>query len=169
VPPTNCTKTYTTTWTGNLNVSSGIVCISGGTITGNVTQSGGELITSNNAKIDGNLQITGGGTFSLASTTINGDLQIQNIPADSAQNQICGINVGGNLTFYNNGTAVGMGANSPSCSANSIHNDLQINNNTAAVQVFNDTVGGNLQCGGNSTITGGSDTAKSKQGQCAGF
>jgi hypothetical protein len=41
--------------------------------------------------------------------------------------------------------------------------------NIAAVQVFDDAAGGNLQCQSNSSITGGGDTAKSLQGQCAGF
>ncbi len=145
-----------------------MVCIVNGTVTGNVTQNGGGIFTSN-ATIGGNLQITGGGTFSIASTAIGGDLQIQNIPAGSAQNQICGSKVKGNLTFHNNGTAVAIGTTSASCPGNSIGNDLQVNNNTAAVQVFDDTVGGNLQCQSNSTITGGGDTAKSTQGQCAGF
>jgi Galactose oxidase, central domain/Kelch motif len=166
LPP--CTVTYTGTFTGNLTISSGLTCIVGCTVTGNVTESGGGLFTSN-ATIGGNLQITSGGTFSLASTVVDGDVQIQNIPAGSAQNQICGTNVKGILTFHNNGTAVAIGTTSTSCPGNTIGSDLQINNNTAAVQVSDDTVGGNLQCGGNSSIMGSGDTAKSLQGQCAGF
>jgi CSLREA domain-containing protein len=163
-----CTATYTGNFNGNVNISSGLVCIINGTVTGNVTQNGGGLFTSN-ATIGGNLQITGGGTFSMASTDINGDLQIQNIPAGSAQNQICGTHVKGNLTFHNNGVAIAIGTTSASCPGDTIGNDLQVNNNTAAVQVFDDSVGGNLQCGNNSTIAGGGDTAKSLQGQCASF
>jgi len=163
-----CSVTYNGTLNGNLNISSGLTCIINGTVTGNVTENGGGLYTSS-ATIGGNLQITGGGTFSMASTDVNGDLQIQNIPAGSAQNQICGTRVKGNLTFHNNGTAVAIGTTSASCPGNTIGNDLQVNNNTAAVQVFDDTAGGNLQCQNNSSITGGRDTAKSLQGQCAAF
>jgi len=166
--PQPCTTTYTGTFKGNVNISSGVICITNGTITGNVTQSGGSLVTSD-ATIGGNLQITGGGTFSLASTTIDGDLQIQNIPAGTAQNQICGTDVKGNLQFHNNGTAVVIGNPSASCAGNVIGNDLQIQNNTASVQVYGDTVGGNLQCSSNSSIAGGSDTAKQTQCQCTGF
>jgi hypothetical protein len=163
-----CTVTYNGTFNGNLNISSGLVCIINGTVTGNVTENGGGLFTSN-ATIGGNLQITGGGTLSMASTAVSGDLQIQNIPAGSAQNQICGSQVKGNLTFHNNGTAVAIGTTSASCPGDTIGNDLQVNNNTAAVQVFDDTAGGNLQCQNNSSITGGGDSAKSLQGQCASF
>ena len=166
---TPCSVTYAGTFNGNLNISSGLICIINGTVTGNVTESGGGLFTSN-ATIGGNLQITGGGTFSMASTDVNGDLQIQNIPAGSAQNQICGTHVKGNLTFHNNGTAVAIGTTSASCPGDTIGNDLQVNNNLAAVQVFDDTVGGNLQCQSNSPMpTGSGDTAKSLQGQCASF
>ncbi len=167
-PAPACSVTYNGTFNGNLNITTGLVCIIDGTVTGNVTQSGGGLLTSN-ATIGGNLQITGGGTFSIASSAVNGDLQIQNIPAGSAQNQICATDVKGNLTFHNNGTAVVIGTTSTSCPGDTIGNDLQVNNNTAAVQVFDDTAGGNLQCQSNSSITGGGDTAKSLQGQCAGF
>jgi hypothetical protein len=162
------TASYTGTFNGNLNISSGVTFITNGTVTGNVSQNGGSLVTSN-ATIRGNLQITGGGTFSIASATINGDLQIQNIPAGLAQNQICGTDVEGNLTFHNNGTAVVIGNSSGSCAGNTIENDLQIQNNTAPVQVVGNAVGGNLQCQNNSSITGGTDTAKQTQGQCAGF
>jgi hypothetical protein len=162
-----CSVTYNGTFNGNLTISSGLTCIFG-TVTGNVSQNGGGLLTSN-ATIGGNLQITGGGTFSIAGTAINGDLQIQNIPAGSAQNQICGTHIKGNLQVHNNGTAVAMGTTSASCPGNTISKNLQINNNLALVQVFDDKVGGNLQCQGNASITGGGDTAKSLQGQCAGF
>ena len=165
----NCSVIYNGTFHGNLYISRGLTCIINGTVTGNVNQSGGGLFASN-AKIGGNLQITGGGTFSIAGTAVNGNVQIQNLPAGSAQNRICGTRVKGNLTFHNNGTAVAIGTtSSASCPGNTIGNDLQINNNLALVQVFDDAVGGNLQCQGNSSITGSGDTAKSLQGQCAGF
>jgi len=163
-----CSVTYNGTFNGNLYISRGLTCIINGTVTGNVNQSGGGLFT-NNAKIGGNLQISGGGTFSIAGTTVNGDVQIQNLPAGSAQNQICGTKVKGNLTFHNNGTAVAIGTTSASCPGNTIGNDLQINNNLALVKVFDDTVAGNLQCQNNASIAGSGDTAKSLQGQCAGF
>jgi Beta-propeller repeat len=166
---TTCTVTYKGTFNGNLTISSGLTCIIKGTVTGNVLQSNGSVLTSNST-IGGNLRIVVG-SFSIdAGTTIDGNLQIQNIPAGSAQNQICGTRVRGNLQFDNNGTAVAIGTTSASCPGNTIGGNLQVNNNTAAVQVFDDTVGGNLQCRSNSSITGGGDMTKgSLQGQCAAF
>ncbi len=177
---------------GNVTVSAGQnFCIANAVVTGNVTQNGGNL-TVTNSQISGNIQINGGGTFTInPGTSIGGDLQVQNLPAGSAQNQICGTSVHGNLQFHNNGTAVLIGSDPPqsSCPGNTVGNDLQVQNNTAATsivgntvggnltdqgntaptQVFNNMVGNNLQCQNNTSITGGGNTAKSKQGQCASF
>lgn len=141
-PP--CTVTYNGTYRGNLNITSGLVCIINGTVTGNVTENGGGLITSD-ATIEGNLQITGGGTFSITSTGIDGNLQIQNIPVGSAQNQICDTNVRGNLQFQNNGIVVQIGSASASCAGNEIGGNLQVGNNSASMQVLDNDVAGNLQ------------------------
>lgn len=166
--PIACTVTYNDTFNGNLTITSGLTCIINATVTGNLTQSGGGLFAYN-AAIGGNLQIAGG-SFSIdPGTTIDGNLQIQNIPAGSAQNQICGTEVKGNLQFHNNRAAVAIGTASGSCPGNTIGGNLQVNNNIAAVQVSDDAVGGNLQCQNNSSITGSGDTAKSLQGQCAAF
>jgi uncharacterized repeat protein (TIGR03803 family) len=184
-PP--CTVTYQGTFNGNLNISSGLTCIINGTVTGNVMESGGGLFTSN-ATIDGNLQISGASTFTLdPGSAVHGDLQVQNLPEGTAQNQICGSSVQGNLQVQDSGTALLIGASS-SCAGNTVGGNLEVQSNTAAVQVFgngvtgnlqvqsntavqvfNNTVTNNLQCSGNSSITGGGNTAKSMQGQCATF
>jgi hypothetical protein len=50
-----------------------------------------------------------------------------------------------------------------------VKGNVQINNNAAA-EVFVNTIGGNLQCQGNTTIIGsGSTVGGHEQGQCAGF
>jgi len=46
---------------------------------------------------------------------------------------------------------------------------LQDQNNTAPTQVFNNSVGSILQCQNDTSITGGGNTARLKQGQCATF
>lgn len=152
VSPPPCSVTYNGTFNGNLTVTSGTTCILGGTVTGNVTQNGGGLFTSN-AAVGGNLQITGGGTFSIGSTVIKGNLQIQNIPAGTAQNQVCGATVKGNLQFQNNGTAVQIGSASSSCAGNVIGGNFQVQNNTAAAIAVGNTVGGNLTVQNNTAAT----------------
>ena len=52
---------------------------------------------------------------------------------------------------------------------NTVGGNLQDNNNTGATQVFNNLVDNNLRCQQDSVITGGGNTAKSKQGQCAAY
>lgn len=184
-----CNGVYGGTFKGNVTVSYGQNCrfMSGG-ITGNVTLNGGNLALSN-MTVGGNTQVNRG-TFSIGpEVAIKGDLQIQNIAVGSAQNQVCGATVQGNLQFHNNGTAVQIGSSSQSCAGNVIGGNLEVHNNTAGTalfyntvtgnlqdqnnsaptQVFNNVIGQNLQCQQNSSITGGGNTAKQKQGQCSGF
>jgi len=52
---------------------------------------------------------------------------------------------------------------------NTVGGNLRDNNDTGAAQVFNNLVDNNLQCQQDSVITGGGNTAKSKQGQCAAY
>jgi hypothetical protein len=50
-----------------------------------------------------------------------------------------------------------------------IGGNMQVDNNSAAVQVFNNTVTKHLQCEHNASITGSGNTAASKQDQCSAF
>jgi hypothetical protein len=184
LPPGNtCNGFYSGTFSDNVTVMNGQTCafINGG-VNGNVTvnpggtlnfnhssisrnvelQRGGNLVL-NSSNVGGDVHLNGGGTFSITGRTINGNLHIQNIPHGAAMNQIVGVHVDHNLEFHNNGTAVVIGA------ANVIGGNLHIQNNTASVQVLSNTIGGNLQCGGNSSISGSGNTAASKSGQCSAF
>jgi polyvinyl alcohol dehydrogenase (cytochrome) len=165
----NCTTVNTGTYTGNVTVSAGQTCtFSNGGVRGNVTLNGGTIALRSNSFVTGNLQITGAGTFSIGpAASIGGDLQIQNLLAGPGTNTVCGASITGDLQFTNNGAAVTIG--SSSCAGNTVGGNLQIQNNTAPVAVFSNHVSSNLQCSGNSSITGGNNTAASKQGQCATF
>jgi uncharacterized protein with beta-barrel porin domain len=101
---------------------------------------------------------------------------------------VCGTTVMGNLTFYNNGTAVQIGSDAPlTCSGNEIGGSLTVLDNTNSVLIFDNSVGVNatvnnntgpldvvgnktrynLQCLNNSMlIMGGGNTASRKIGQC---
>jgi len=185
-----CNGVYGGVFNGNVSVSKGQTCtFVNGSITGNVQQNGGSLVLAG-ATVTGNVQINSGGIFSIGPfAVINGDLQIQNIPSGTAQNQVCGATVKGNLQFQNNGTAVQIGSASPACPVNVIGGNLEVHNNTSSTAIFYNTVGGNLQdqnntastqvfsnkvtknlqCQNNSSIAGGGNTAAQKQGQCATF
>ena len=184
-----CNGVYGGTFDGNVTISAGQNCtFVNGYITGDVQVRGGNLALAD-VLIGGNVQITGG-TFSIGpSTAINGNLEVHNIPTGTAQNNVCGSTVSGNLQFVNNGTFVEIGSASPSCMGNVIGGNLEVHNNrgsttifgnivtgnlddhnnTAPTQVFDNTVKRNLQCVGNSSITGGGNAAGRKQGQCTGF
>ena len=186
---TACNGTYSGTFVGNLSVSRGQTCMFvGGGVTGNITQTGGNLILSGTT-VGGNVQIQGGGAFSIGgSARIIGNLQIQNLPGGAVQNQVCGVAVSGNLTYQNDGAPVAIGA-ATMCPGNTVGGNLQVSNNTASVGIVSNHVGGNLQvqndsgsttvsgnqvannlqCSNNQTITGSGNTALKKQGQCAGF
>jgi hypothetical protein len=162
-------------------------------VTGNITVTGGFLVLFN-ATAGGNVQIQGGG-FSINSTNIKGNLQIQNLPASSIQNQVCGATVQGDLTYQSSDAPVAIGAPQLKviqvsvCPGNTVEGNLQVQNNTAAVTIFDNTVSGNLQvlnnsaavivsndmvknslqCSGNASITGSGDKAGQLLGQCASF
>jgi len=175
-----------------ISTGQNLICLSG-SITGNVTVQGGGLVL-NFCAVGGDLHINGG-TFSLVGSSIDGNLVVQNIPAGSTVNRVCGTTVENDLQFHDNGTRVQIGSTSAAaCRGNTIGNNLDVhnntaataidanivggnltdNNNTAATEIFNNTITGNLQCSGNvaqpmNSITGGGNTAKKKQGQCAAF
>ena len=130
-----------------------------------MTVNGGSLVLAS-ATVTGNVQINGGSFTIGPSTTTKGNLQIQNIPAGSAQGQVCGSQVNGNLQLQNTGIAVQIGSVSGSCWGNSIAHDLQIQNNTGSIQVVGNAVDGNLQCQNNSSFVEGSNAAVNQQGQC---
>jgi hypothetical protein len=186
---TACNGVYSGTFWGNVVVSSGQNCIfAGGGIIGSVLQIGGNLALLN-SQVAGNLLTEGSSTFTVGpGTTISANLQVENLGASTAQNQICGALVKGNLQAVNNGTAVLIGT-STSCAGNTVHGILAVQNNSAPTslvgntvtailqdqnnsaptQVFHNRVGGILQCQNNTSITGGGNTARLKQGQCAAF
>jgi uncharacterized repeat protein (TIGR03803 family) len=173
IPPGGgqCNGVYSGQYWGNITVASGQSCefTDGGQIWGNVYVTGGNLIL-NNASVMGNVNIEGGGTYTLGpSLTIMSTLDIENLPSSSAQNTICGVTVNGGLQFDGNGTGAQIGSSSGSCAGNSIGGDLEVLSNTAPVQTFNNTVGNNLVCTGNSSVAGGGNKAVQKQSQCSSF
>lgn len=187
---TACNGIYNGVFTGDLRISEGQNCtFVGGAITGSVIQNGGSLSLSSTA-IGGNLIVSGGGNFLIGPfTTIMGEVQVQNIPAGSGQEQLCGTVLEHDLQFHNNEVPVLIGSGSPFCpgnilggsllvmnnsastqaSQNAVEGNLVIMNNAGPTQVFNNNVTNLLQCRNNSSITGDGNTARLKLGQCSAF
>jgi len=160
--------TITGAFPGNMVITSGqSYLIEGGEVLGDIFQFGGSLVVNGNATIEGGVLIVGG-TFSIDEATIDGPLEILQLPAGSPPDQICGTTVKGDVLLEDNGTAVAIGDPAMGCPGNTIGGSLLALDNQT-VQVFDDTMGASLLCLSNSTITGGTDTAASLVGQCAGF
>ena len=152
---TTCNGAYNGTFTGNLTVSAGQNCIFvDGRVTGNVLETGGNIGLIQ-TQVGGNVQVNGSATFTIGpGSNIKGNLQIQNSPNSSAQNQICGSTIQGDLEFQNNRTAVLIGASAPAtCAGNTINGNVAIQNNPATVSVVGNTVGNSLTVQNDSAVT----------------
>jgi len=162
-----CNGSYNGTFSGNLTISNGQSCVLvNGGVTGNIAVTGGSLSLIS-ASAGGNVQFNNGGAFNIQLANIHGNLQVQNLPASTTQDQVCATSVGGNVSYQYNAVPAEFGGTS--CAGNAIKGNVQFQNNTGAIQVTGNTIGNNLQCQNNTTITGGGNTARSKQGQCAMF
>jgi uncharacterized repeat protein (TIGR03803 family) len=165
-----CNGVFYGTYIGNIIVSNGQSCewTSGGSIIGNVYLTGGTL-NLNNATVSGNVEIVGG-TYTLGpSLTILSKLEIQSLPASSTQSTICGVDVNGDLLFEGNAAPVQIGSSAGDCPGNTIGGEIDAENNSALIQIFNNTIQNSLQGYGNSSFTGGENTAAQKINQFSTF
>jgi hypothetical protein len=184
-----CNGIYDGTFKGNLTVSAGQTCIFvGGGVTGNVVENGGTLILTNAAV--GGSTVVNKGTFAIGSgTSIKGNLSILEPPKSAVQSTVCGATIGANLQVLESSTPVAIGNGTAACPGNTITGNLNVSGNNAAVAIYNNAVGGSLldlanakptqvfsnhvkgilSCLADSGITGGSNTASLKLGQCSKF
>jgi hypothetical protein len=168
--PTACDGVYSGQFSGNIRVSAGQRCVFiGGGISGNVEVVGGTFELSN-ATLDGNLQVGGSSAVSLGpATSVTRNVALDDISGGATPITVCDTHIGGNLEVQGNASPVQLGSDTGLCRGNTVTRNAAVENNTGATQVFTNTIGGNLQCSGNTTITGGGNTAARKQGQCARF
>jgi len=178
--------------TGNVQQSGGNVTLIQSEVGGNMQVNGGGTFTVGpGSTIKGDLQVqsipSGSAQNQVCGSTVKGDLQFQSngtaveigsaspascagntisgnltVQSNSAATTVVGNTVGGNLTVQSNSAATIV-------TGNTVTGNLQDQSNTAPTQVSNNGVGGNLVCQSNTSITGGGNTAKSKQGQCSAF
>ncbi len=142
--PTACNGEFSGKYTGNIKVSSGQTCVfNGGNITGNVTETGGQLILTNTG-VGGNVTITGG-AFTLGPfTTIGGNLKVKGVPASTDTNDVCGTTVTGDMDLDNVSTTLNIGSSAPTCTGNSIGGHLRIEGNSGLTNIFDNFVVDNL-------------------------
>jgi hypothetical protein len=141
-------------------------------IMGNVTVGKGAVFfpngagASNGATIGGNIVAYGCAYAFLSGTTVGGNVDIENCSQPQGKVIIPGyqggVQIGGNFTCVNN---------KPACNAinGNVEGNVQVNDNAGA-QVYGNTIGNNLICHSNGSITGGGNTVGGKKsGQCSGF
>jgi hypothetical protein len=190
---------------GDVIVTDGQNCtFMNGTITGQILQRGGSLVLAS-TQVLGGIHIRDDSAYVIGpAVTIAEDLEINGhgdeeahdhgthaVSLDtSAQNHICSVTVNRNLHVQGTRIAVQIGSDSDDlCGGNLVLGNLQVENNRAAINVFDNAVTGNLtdthnsgpnavvnnnvgrtlQCDDNSSITGRGNEATRKDGQCSRF
>ncbi len=196
---TACTGTLTGTISGDLIVPVGATCFLGisaftlgppSTFTLAPTSVGGNvLVQRSGSLVMAGVSVTGSvradtpASINLGNgNTIDGSLEIEGTtgipiyPAGTTTNYICHTTISGNLQLA--GTSAGapyqiglLVAPAPfGCIPISVGSSVLIENNAGPISVDSNSIAGNLQCDGNSAITGsGNVVGGFKRGQCVGF
>ncbi len=180
---TVCNGTLTGKVNGGVSVPAGNSCtLSGATIDGGVSVTGGTLNTVN-SRINGGLAINGAtGPNFICSTIINGGATIENVVSIGFNHPLNGVALGevdtgscGGDTINGNVLFTGFGGNSSFAELDSatVHGSVTFSNNGGFLQeVESNHIDGSLSCSGNSNITndGHPNTVTGqKTGQCASF
>src|SRR5262249_13853351 len=140
-----------------------------GGVTGSITVNGGQLALTGTT-VKGNVSVQGSSGFSIGpGTTIGGNLSIQSVASGSKANQIWQTQVNGNVELLTNAIPILIGSPQNACAGNTFMGNVSVMSNTAPISVFDNIVSGTLSCSGNTSITGGRDTAKKMTGQCSAF
>jgi hypothetical protein len=143
MPSPECATTVTGARAGGLAVESGVTCLDGATVSGNVTVGAGATLVSTNAKITGTVTATGAASIELVATTVDGALSVRG--------------TAGRVTIF----------------AATVGQDATVSGTTSplAPLVIGNTIKGALTCAENASapVTAGSkNAAKSATGQCGG-
>jgi len=163
----SCNGNYNGVFNGNVTVSAGQNCVftKPCEIKGNVTVSGGNFDLY--CTVDGNATISGTSTVRLVEATIGGNLQIQQLSVGQPQSAVCGTRISGNLQVQNDRSPIEIGAhNANACAGNIVGNNLQAQNNYAALSIDYNNVGGNLQVNNNTAATDVSGSTVAHNLQC---
>ncbi len=176
--------------TGSVTDTGGNLVLQGATIGGSVTITSGAFTIGPSTTIKGNLTIASlpksTTTNQVCGSTITSSLVFQSNGAavliGSGTPSCAGNIIQGSLQVASNSAAVTMEGNKVSGSiqvqsnsgatiidGNTVGVSLQDQSNTGATQVFTNVIANALQCQSNTSITGGGNTAPTKQGQCAKF
>lgn len=76
MPSPVCTQTISAAQSGNLNVTSGVTCVNGATVTGSITVGSGASLYVTNGKVTGGITATGAAVVELVNATVGGLVKI---------------------------------------------------------------------------------------------
>jgi hypothetical protein len=101
MPAATCATTISGTHTGSLKLDTGVTCLDGATVTGDVTVTPGASLVATRATISGSLTSTGAATIELVSTSVAGKLTVT---GTTDRVTVFGGSAGQDATVSNNST-----------------------------------------------------------------
>jgi hypothetical protein len=178
-----CSGTQSTDVIANLLVPKGVTCtLEGITVTGSITvQPGGCLIVgqaSAPARVGGNINATDAACLSIGfGSAIGGNviaLGTTGNPSGYSFNFMCNSLIGGSVEINNSEKGadwcIGGKAACACAAGENIIGGLTFDANKGATNNISDnTIGSNMNCAGNTGLTGSGNTASRKLGQCSTF
>jgi hypothetical protein len=150
---------------GNVIVPRGRSCTLTGTrVIGNVElRDDAQVLIRGEANVDGNVQTDGAARVRIRYSTIGGNVQLTGIDT-SLESLVVHSRVGGTVDWNDNGAPFLI-------RFSEVDSDVKVNQNSALARVFDNTVGGNLQCQSNEPAPKGARNIVygSKEDQCRKF
>jgi hypothetical protein len=145
MPGPACTANVAGPHTGELRVESGVTCVTGATISGDVTVAAGASLVATNARITGGVTASGAATIELVETSIGRDVRVS---GSTDRVTLFGATISGEASLTNNKTSQPAG-------------------------IIGNSITGPLACTGNSVAPANGGTPNTLKrgatGQCAGM
>jgi hypothetical protein len=150
---------------GNLIVPAASSCtLNGTTVLGTVqVLDDAQILIRRSATVIGNVQSEGGARVRIRNSEVGGDVQLTNLDS-GLESLVISSHVGGTVDWYDNSSPFLI-------RYSDVDSDVKVTQNSARARIFDNTIGGNLQCqsniprplGGNNVVDG------SKENQCSSF
>jgi hypothetical protein len=155
----------TRTIDGNLIVQPDRSCTLTGTyVKGNVElRDGAKILIRTGAKVEGSVQTDGAARVRIRDSEIIGNVQLTGVDF-SEQSLVVNTKVGGTVDWFDNSAPFLI-------RYSRVDSDVKVNQNNAQASVFDNVIGGNLQCQGNEPAPRGARNTVngSKEDQCRRF
>ncbi|TXI18887.1 MAG: hypothetical protein E6Q62_05560 [Nitrosomonas sp.] len=161
-----CTRTIgAVTIDGNVIVPAGRSCTLNGTrVKGNVElRDKAQVLIQNGATVIGNVQTDGANRVRILNSNINGNVQLTGI-TNSLRSLILHSHVGGTVDWNDNQAPLLI-------QYSDVDSDVKVNQNDRATGIYDNVIGGNLQCQSNVPAPRGARNIVdgNKEDQCARF